>query len=75
MKLKEMEMPRKKYFVFVFDCADCDGFYGDQSLTKEGELLCPSCLSPQRINSPYVEKVEVDYTEPFDPSPIEMAWL
>jgi Zn finger protein HypA/HybF involved in hydrogenase expression len=60
-------MPNLNY-VYVFDCVNCSNFYGEQSLTANGDLLCPNCHSEQRIDSPYVEQVQVLYTPtPFTP--------
>lgn len=47
--------------VYVFDCVDCGGFYGEQSLTRGGRLFCPVCLAQQRVSSPFVERVRVGY--------------
>jgi hypothetical protein len=49
----------RKYYVYLFDCVICSMFYGEQTLTKKGELLCPSCLGKQRLESPFVEKIQV----------------
>jgi len=48
-----------KNFVYLFECVICYGFYGEQTLTKKGELLCPSCLGEQWLESPFVEKIQV----------------
>lgn len=67
-------MPKVNY-VYVFDCVECYGFYGEQSLTKEGKLLCPNCLGEQFKGSPYVEKVRVLYVvKPFEPRVFEGLW-
>lgn len=47
-------------YVYVFDCVGCSDFYGEQKLNAKGELLCPNCDNPQRIDSPYVEKVRIN---------------
>lgn len=68
-------MKKKKNYVFIFDCVNCSKFYGEQSLTKEGKLLCPACLGEQWKDSDYVEKMEVPYVVvPFDPSEVEGRW-
>lgn len=68
-------MPKVNY-VYVFDCVDCYGFYGEQSLTEEGKLLCPNCLGEQWKGSPYVEKVRVLYeVRPFQPVELEGGWV
>ena len=68
-------MPKVNY-VYVFDCVECYGFYGEQSLTVEGKLLCPNCLGEQFLRSPYVEKVRVLYeVRPFQPVELEGGWV
>jgi hypothetical protein len=64
-------MARGKKYVYVFDCVNCYGFYGENSLTSEGKLLCPNCYEEQRLDSPYVEKVKVLYEVPVFVSPME----
>jgi hypothetical protein len=49
----------KTSFVFIFDCVNCSQFYGEQTLNKNGELLCPNCEAPERIESPFVERMKV----------------
>ena len=46
-------------YVYLFECVNFCLFYGDQKLTKKGQLFCPNCEAPQRIDSPYVEKIRV----------------
>jgi hypothetical protein len=46
-------------FVYIFDCVACWNFYGEQTLNDKGELLCPNCEAPERVNSPYVERMAV----------------
>lgn len=59
-------------YIYIFDCVQCGHFYGEQRLTKDGRLLCPVCHGQQRVDSPYVERMEVLYTvEPYDPSEID----
>lgn len=57
-------------YVYVFDCVECTRFYGDQALTGDGALVCPSCFTEQRIDSPFVERVSVSYT----PAPFMPDW-
>lgn len=53
-------------YVYIFDCLDCGQFYGEQSLTADGRLLCPSCFSQQAIDADCVERMAVPYeVEPF----------
>jgi Zn finger protein HypA/HybF involved in hydrogenase expression len=53
-------------YLYIFDCLDCGHFYGEQSLTPDGRLLCPSCYSQQSIDADWVERVEVkSEVEPF----------
>jgi hypothetical protein len=60
-----------KNYVYIFDCVHCSNFYGEQSLTASGDLLCPNCYAPERIDSPYVERMAVLYKpEPFTPEEI-----
>lgn len=53
-------MPKLNY-IYIFDCVHCSNFYGEQTLTRNGDLVCPNCHAEQRIDSPYVEQVEVTY--------------
>jgi hypothetical protein len=46
-------------YVFIFDCVNCYGFYGEQVLDGAGRLLCPSCDCEQSLDSDYVERMEV----------------
>jgi len=46
-------------YVYVFDCVGCFAYYGENSLTIDGKLYCPNCLSEINKESPYVEKVKV----------------
>jgi predicted nucleic acid-binding Zn ribbon protein len=46
-------------YVYIFDCVNCAQFYGEQKLNDQGELLCPECQAPERIDSPFVEKMAV----------------
>jgi predicted amidophosphoribosyltransferase len=58
----------RKHYIYIFDCVACGHFYGEQSLTRTGELLCPSCGAEQWKDSDYVEKMRVKKKpEPFDP--------
>ena len=69
-------MPRAIGYVYIFDCVNCYGFYGEQSLTKEGKLLCPNCLGEQWEDSDFVEKMEVlSKVEPFEPEEVEGGWV
>ena len=52
-----MKQKRKESYLFVFECEGCWQFYGEQTLNKNGELLCPECEAPQVIQSMFVEKV------------------
>lgn len=62
----EVKDGERKTLVFIFDCVDCGQFYGEQTLTADGRLLCPSCLSEQTVDSVYVEAVPVNReVEPF----------
>ena len=54
------KMPKLNY-IYIFDCVHCSNFYGEQTLTRNGDLVCPNCHAEQRIDSPYVEQVEVTY--------------
>lgn len=49
-------------YVYIFDCVSCGNFYGEQSLTPTGELLCPNCYAPERVESPFVERMAVLHT-------------
>jgi hypothetical protein len=49
----------KTSYVFIFDCVGCSQFYGEQTLNENGELLCPNCEAPERIESPFVERMKV----------------
>jgi hypothetical protein len=54
-------------YVYIFDCLNCGNFYGEQSLTTAGELLCPNCYAPERVESPFVERMAVLNTpKPFE---------
>jgi hypothetical protein len=48
-----------KTYVYIFDCVACFDFYGEAMLNDRGELLCPNCQAPERIESPFVERMEV----------------
>jgi hypothetical protein len=52
-------MPNAEYYYYIFECAVCYSFYGDQKLNDKGELLCQNCEAPERIDSPFVERVAV----------------
>lgn len=54
-----MKQKQKAYYVYIFDCVACSQFYGEQELNEHGELLCPNCEAPERIESPFVERVEM----------------
>jgi DNA-directed RNA polymerase subunit M/transcription elongation factor TFIIS len=54
------KMPKLNY-IYIFDCVHCSNFYGEQTLTRNGDLVCPNCHAEQRIDSPYVEQVKVTY--------------
>jgi hypothetical protein len=57
-----------KQYVYIFSCINCGDFYGEQSLTKDGRLLCPLCHGEQRVDSVYVERMKVPYiVTPYDP--------
>lgn len=45
--------------IYIFDCVDCGNFYGEQSLTEDGRLLCPSCYSEQSKDAHWVEAVKM----------------
>jgi hypothetical protein len=62
------KMPKLNY-VYIFDCVHCSNFYGEQTLTKNGALLCPNCYAEQHIDSPFVEQMEVSY-KPKDFTPL-----
>ena len=47
------------YYYYIFDCVACWSFYGEQKLNEDGQLLCPNCEAPERIDSPFVERVAV----------------
>jgi hypothetical protein len=49
----------KTNYLFIFDCIVCYQFYGEQMLNEKGELLCPNCEAPERIDSPFVERMKV----------------
>jgi hypothetical protein len=58
----------KKNYVYAFECLNCYEFYGENSLTKEGKLLCPVCYWEQQIKSSHTEKIKVFYEVPvFEP--------
>ena len=46
-------------YYYIFDCVGCWQFYGEQKPNENGELLCPVCLTPESIESPFVERVAV----------------
>jgi hypothetical protein len=46
-------------YYYIFECGACYSFYGEQKLNEDGELLCPNCKAPERIDSPFVERVAV----------------
>ncbi len=50
----------KTSYVFIFDCVNCSQFYGEQKLNEKGQLLCPNCEAPERIESPFVERMKVN---------------
>ena len=57
-----------KHYVYIFDCINCGHFYGEQSLTADGRLLCPSCHAQENVDSPFVERMEVlRPVPPYDP--------
>lgn len=53
----EIKDGERTNLVFIFDCVDCGQFYGEQTLTADGRLLCPSCFSEQTVESVFVEAV------------------
>jgi Zn finger protein HypA/HybF involved in hydrogenase expression len=53
----ELKASKVANTIYIFDCVDCRQFYGEQSLTPDGRLLCPSCYSEQVIESAFVEAV------------------
>lgn len=53
----EVKDGERKTLVFIFDCVDCGQFYGEQTLTADGRLLCPTCYSEQTVESMFVEAV------------------
>jgi DNA-directed RNA polymerase subunit RPC12/RpoP len=66
----------RKNYVYIFDCVHCAKFYGEQTLTKTGELLCPSCGAEQWKESDYVEKMRVKgKVKPFDPFIAFSDWI
>jgi hypothetical protein len=44
-------------YVYVFECVDCYDFYGENTLTEDGRLLCPNCEAEECLDCPYVEQV------------------
>lgn len=56
----ELKNGERKNLVFIFDCVACGNFYGEQTLTPDGRLLCPSCFSEQTVESEFVEAVPVN---------------
>lgn len=48
---------RPSHVVYAWNCVGCYGFYGENTLNKQGKLLCPECETEQDIVSPYVELV------------------
>jgi formylmethanofuran dehydrogenase subunit E len=53
----EIKDGERTNLIFIFDCVDCGQFYGEQTLTDDGRLLCPTCYSEQRLESEFVEAV------------------
>lgn len=49
-------------YVYAFDCVGCYNYFGENSLTIDGRLYCPNCLSELDKESVYVEKIQVGYT-------------
>lgn len=47
-------------YVYIFECAFCYQFYGEQTLNDKGELLCPLCESEQRKDSIFVERMKTN---------------
>jgi len=48
-----------KNYVYAWECDNCWHFYGENTLTTDGRLLCPSCHGEQNLESSYVERVRV----------------
>lgn len=62
----EVKATQPANLIYIFDCMDCGQFYGEQTLTPDGRLLCPTCFSQQTIESVFVEAVQVkEKPEPF----------
>lgn len=55
----ELKDGDRKNLIFIFDCLDCGNFYGEQTLGKDGLLICPSCFSEQAIEVDWVEAVQI----------------
>ena len=54
-----VEGATKTNHIYIFDCLDCGNFYGEQTVTPDGRLLCPSCFSEQNVEAEWVEAVPV----------------
>jgi hypothetical protein len=68
----ELKDGERKNLVFIFDCVDCANFYGEQTLTPDGRLLCPSCFSEQTVEADWVEAVQMkSAVEPFATKPCQ----
>ena len=62
----ELKDGERTNLVFIFDCVDCANFFGEQTLTPDGRLLCPSCFSEQTVEADWVEAVQMkSAVEPF----------
>lgn len=44
-------------YVYVFECVGCYDFYGENTLTEDGRLLCPKCETEECLDCTYVEQV------------------
>ena len=47
------------HLVYAWECGDCWRFFGENTLTTDGRLLCPSCHNEQNLESSYVERIRV----------------
>jgi hypothetical protein len=47
------------HLVYAWECGDCWRFFGENTLTTDGRLLCPSCHGEQSLDSMYVQRVRV----------------
>lgn len=56
----ELKADTTANLIYIFECMDCAHFYGEQTLTPDGRLLCPTCFAEQDKDSTFVEAVKVD---------------